>query len=85
MDDIEQTPMNTSEKRPVSRLWNVFGQQLPRSEIVFICQILLIYTVTIVSLVNLTRGSGPSQLWIALLSSSLGYLLPNPTISHHRK
>lgn len=84
MDSIEHEPMNTSNKRPVSRLWNVFGKQLPRSEIVFICQILLIYAVTIVSLVNLTLGSEPSQLWISLLSGSLGYLLPNPTITTNK-
>ena len=32
------------------------------------------------SIYNLTTGHGDSNLWTALLSSSLGYLLPNPTL-----
>ena len=33
-----------------------------------------------ISIYNLTAGHGDSNLWTALLSSSLGYLLPNPTL-----
>ena len=29
---------------------------------------------------NLTTGQENSNLWTAMLSSSLGYLLPNPTL-----
>ena len=63
-----------------SKLWELFGHRLPRSEIVFFCQSILIYVVVGVSLFNLTSGRGPEQLWVALLSSCLGYLLPHPTI-----
>lgn len=63
-----------------SVLWRVFGKKIPRSESVFICQMLLIYIVVIVSLFNLSKDNGPSHLWVALLSSSLGYTLPSPTI-----
>lgn len=65
-----------------SVLWDVFGKRVPRSEIVFVCQLLVIYTVIGVSLFSLTRGKdcADNQLWIALLSSCLGYLLPNPRI-----
>ena len=64
-----------------SRSWNVFGKPLPQSEIVFFAQIILIYAVVGVSLFNLSRGHGDSQLWTALLSSCLGYLLPNPSMN----
>lgn len=64
-----------------SRLWNVLGRPLPRAEIVFFAQIFLIYAVVGVSLFNLSRGYGDSQMWTALLGSCLGYLLPNPSIS----
>jgi hypothetical protein len=37
-------------------------------------------TVIVVSIYNLTVESENSTLWTALLSSCLGYLLPNPTI-----
>ena len=65
-----------------SHLWDVFGKRVPRSEIVFVCQLLVIYVVISVSLFSLTRGNDPAdnQLWSALLSSCLGYLLPNPRI-----
>ena len=53
-----------------------------RPEIVFLCQILILYTVIVVSIYNLTTGKENSNLWTALLSSCLGYLLPNPTIKH---
>ena len=64
-----------------SKLWDIFGGTFPRSEIVFICQMILIYTITIVALVNLSQSIEPSNLWVALLSSCLGYVLPNPTIT----
>ena|ERR1700729_2108306 len=70
------------EMRPSSvSLW--FGKLLPRPEVVFISQMLVIYVVIGVSLVNLTRGTGDAhegKLWIALLSSCLGYILPNPKV-----
>ena len=58
----------------------MFGRKLPRSEIVFFCQTFLIYVVVVTSLVNLTLKNGPINLWIALLGSCLGYLLPHPSI-----
>ena len=63
-----------------SILRTMFGHRQPRSEIVFLCQIVIIYTVIGVSLYNLTHDSGKSSLWIAFLGSCLGYLLPNPAI-----
>jgi hypothetical protein len=72
---------STTSSSSVS-LW--FGKLLPRPEVVFISQMLVIYVVIGVSLFNLTRGgTGDAQegnLWIALLSSCLGYILPNPKV-----
>lgn len=64
-------------------LWPVFGKLLPRMEIVFLCQMVIIYAVIAVALFNLTGGNGEGQdgkIWIALLSSCLGYMLPNPKL-----
>jgi hypothetical protein len=60
--------------------WVTCGKKTPRSEVVFVCQVLILYTVIVVSIYNLTVESENSTLWTALLSSCLGYLLPNPTI-----
>ncbi len=57
--------------------WHLFGTECPKEEIVFFCQDIILYTVIVVSIYN---GHGDSTLWTALLSSSLGCLLPNPPL-----
>ena len=81
-EEIEMRPMTHDTEKRKSRIWNFCGQRLPRSEIVFICQMTLVTLVIAVSLYNLTTEStGSDKLWIALLGSCLGYALPNPTIN----
>ena len=60
--------------------WHVFGTECPKEEIVFLCQVIILYTVMVVSIYNLTAGHADSTLWTASRSSSLGYLLPNPSM-----
>jgi hypothetical protein len=60
--------------------WCCSGSRVPRAEIVYLCQVLLILSVVFASIYNLTTDRGDQQLWVALLSSCMGYLLPNPTI-----
>ena len=60
--------------------WHLFSTECPKEEIVFFCQVIILYTVIVVSIYNLTVAHGDSTLWTALLSSSLGYLLPNPSL-----
>ena len=60
--------------------WHLSGKECPKEEIVFFCQVIILYTVIVVSIYNLAVGHGDSTLWTALLSSSLGYLLPNPSL-----
>ena len=64
----------------VNSQWNVLGSKIPKSECVYFIQVFLIYVVVIASLVNLSLGRDEGKLWTTLLSSSFGYLLPNPTI-----
>ena len=59
---------------------HIFGCECPKEEIVFLCQVIILYTVIVVSIYNLTVAHDDSTLWTALLSSSLGYLLPNPSL-----
>jgi hypothetical protein len=74
---LRMTPSDTDN---VSS-WVTCGKKTPRSEVVFLCQILILYTIIVVSIYNLTVESENNTLWTALLSSCLGYLLPNPTIN----
>lgn len=72
--------MTTESETGSNSKWMVLGQKLPKSEIVFFVQVVLIYIVVITSIVNLTLNKDEGKLWTALLSSSLGYLLPNPSL-----
>ncbi len=65
--------------------WHLFGRRMPKSEIVFFVQVFLIYIVVITSIVNLTINKDEGKLWTALLSSSFGYLLPNPTLKKNKE
>ena len=76
----QQQQQQQQQQKRTTRFWHMFGRRLPRSEIVFFCQTFLIYVVVVTSLVNLTLKNGPINLWIALLGSCLGYLLPHPSI-----
>ena len=46
--------------------------------VIVLAQIIVVYIVIAVSLFNLTKGSENKELWVSLLSSSVGYLLPSP-------
>ena len=51
-----------------------------RGHLGFWSQVVIIYIVVVTCIVNLSIANGNSNLWTALLSSSLGYLLPNPKL-----
>lgn len=85
LDEI--TPIQNNEpeiyrKRKHSQ-WFMFGQKFPRSEIVFFTQMIIIGFVISVSVYNLSVECGDSSLWITLLSSCLGYVLPNPSLQRN--
>jgi hypothetical protein len=46
----------------------------------FAAQIIIIVIVITTSIYNLTLNNGDTNLWTALLSSSIGYILPNPSL-----
>ena len=75
METVESSS-NTSEKAS----WQILGKSVPKQEVVYFCQVALIYIVVITCIVNLTLQRDEGKVWTALLSSCLGYLLPNPSI-----
>ena len=65
--------------------YNMFGRKIPKSEFVFFTQAILIYIVVMAAIVNLSLPKpegykNDDKLWVALLSSSVGYILPNPSL-----
>ena len=73
------------ENESVRSNWELFGRVLPKNEVIFICQVVILYIVIITCIINLSLKNGDSNLWVALLSSSLGIMLPQPTISQNSK
>jgi hypothetical protein len=64
------------------RSWVFFGKRIPRSQVLFSVQVLVVLIVVCVSVVNLTLSTKCEEIapWIALLSSSIGYMLPSPKL-----
>lgn len=48
--------------------------------LLFIFQVVLIFIVVCVSLLNLTFQWGNLNLWTVILTGSLGYIMPNPKL-----
>lgn len=80
------TPTDTEEGRRSSALntesrdWTIFGRRVPKNELVYLSQVVVLFTVISVGLYNLTTEQSDTNLWTALVGSCLGYLLPNPRI-----
>jgi hypothetical protein len=75
----------TVDTRSSSSAYVVCGERVPKNKVTFIAQIIAIYIIIIVSAVNLSIDGGSRQeLWIALLSSAVGYVLPSPTLKFRR-
>lgn len=53
--------------------------KLPKSEIMHICMILVVYIIILTSILNLSMVNGNSEIWISLLCSTLRCVLPSPS------
>ena len=85
MSDMDTNKPITSQHRQesvVSGNWYLMGRPFPRSEVKYLAQVLILYIVILTCLVNLSVGKSELRtIWISLLSSSIGYILPSPHIS----
>lgn len=83
--DVPDLPLNNiifDSENQERKSWIFFGQRVPRSQILFLFQVLVVLIIVIVSIVNLSLSTKCEELtvWVALLSSSIGYMLPAPKI-----
>ena len=60
--------------------WHLLGTRVPQAEIVYFCQMIIVYIIIITAIVNLSIKNGSTELWVSLLSSCIGYALPNPKL-----
>ncbi len=63
--------------------WTFFGWKISKELTVFLFQVGLVYIVVAAALFNLCGTSCvDKELWIALLGSAVGYLMPNPSLKN---
>ena len=65
--------------------WACCGRELPKEEIVFFSQTLIIYIVILCCIGNLTLSNGDINFWHVLMGSCLGYILPNPKLMSNKR
>lgn len=65
--------------------WDCFGKKIPKQEVTYLSQIVLIYMVVITCIINLSLQNGDSNFWCSLLSSSVCMILPAPKIKKATK
>ena len=61
---------------------NMCMKQMPKNQMVFFAQVFLIYGLIAVSLSQLILQSNEKELWLVLLASSVGYILPSPRLKY---
>ncbi len=59
-------------------------QKLAKNKLTFLSQIVIIYAIIITSLVQISLQSPDKELWLILLSTSIGYILPSPGLKYKR-
>ena len=64
----------------IESISNVLRPVASADIVVFTAQVVLLFIVVITSLVNLTLNYGNTNLWTMVLTSCLGYMLPNPRL-----
>ena len=89
MNDIETKtsgsfpfPKSDSETRSTEEMWHLLGTRVPKTEIVYFSQIVIVYVIIITSITTLSLQNGLKELLISLLSSYNGDALPNPKLKN---
>lgn len=83
--EVEELDGGKTRKYDISQssgkvVWNIFGYAIPKQEVVYFSQIVILYIVIVIGLINITTQNGDSNIWTPIISGSIGYLLPNPSI-----
>ena len=69
----------------VGERWKFCGAKFPKEDINYFCQVPMVYIVVITGIVNLCISYKNTCLWSSLVSGSIGYLLPSPSISKKKE
>jgi hypothetical protein len=66
--------------RQESIAWTLFGEDVPRAEVQYLCQVIITFIVIVTCLVNMSISNGHTETWVSFLGYSLGTLLPPPKL-----
>ena len=83
LNDLNEEGVRSASRQSstTSNQWFMWGRAFPRAEVKFFTQVIILYVVILTCLANLTVGKGElKSVWISLLGSCLGCLLPSPSI-----
>ena len=69
----------------VGESWKFCGAKFPKEEIIYFCQVFMVYIAVITSIVNLCISDKKTCLWSSLVSGNVGYLFPSPSISNKQE
>lgn len=60
------------------------GPVYPKSKLAFAVQSLVLVIVIVTCVANLSLGNGNERVWLVLLGTALGVVLPNPSVRSAR-
>ena len=80
----ESLLVNSSNKRSLQPVaigdWSWCGARVPKNQVTYMTQVVLVFGIIAVSLSQLILQSAERELWLILLSTSVGYVLPSPRL-----
>lgn len=68
------------EKTSAVSDWSWCGARVSKNQVTYMTQVFLVYGVIAVSLSQLILQSFERELWLILLTTSIGYVLPSPRL-----
>lgn len=75
------TPSHSStESASVNVPFSSLLKDQPKNKTTYWTQIIVIYTIIATAIIHLSLQAPDKELWLVLLSSSLGYILPSPSL-----
>lgn len=74
---------DTSHVTSVSH-WRLFGEKVPRSEIVYFAQLFMCVALIITCVVMLALHDPNREYWMVVLSSLVGYIMPSPQLDKEK-
>lgn len=60
--------------------WSWCGTRVPKNQVTYLTQVVLVFGIIAVSLSQIILQSSDRELWLVLLSTSIGYVLPSPRL-----